>query len=271
MIAVDAIKLLVATAALLGSGTAAISAETNLWVIDDDSVAPEQPGSKTLSLFSEQQTMGGGAIGVPEFEVTMARPLVFAPPSAPDSPGSHDYYLVKLPFTVHPPSNGRRVDELELHVRFGDSEATGFMLIPDAVVSEKDIQRTYDLSAALSRGGIELGGGLSYVVGFKHVTPVVRSFGENESSFYWLFKRQKGALPLLGSQATFVIVRVPRGMQRLTASLQLEGRLASRYPWQDAVTATTLSDDVMWDFGEADSFDAIPWSKAVIEKSTLGQ
>ena len=198
---VRVVRALALVVVLLTLGEYAMAAEVNLWVIDDGPIAEGRPKTN-LELFGVQKTMGTGEERkTVEALVTLNEPLVFAPPggaTAASAGATYDYYLVKVAFTAHPLSGGRNYDRLDLRVKLGDPAAMGFMLIPDAVVTEEDGKRTYDISAGFERLGVKLGGSGSYVVSFKHIVPIVRAFGESSPNFYWRFERQEAGPPLLG-------------------------------------------------------------------------
>jgi len=259
------------TVMLIILGEYGMAAEVKLWEIDETLIVQARPATN-LELFGVQQTMGtGGERKTVEALVALNEPLIFAPPeaAAPNSRATHDYYLVCIPFTMHPLSGGRNYDRLELRVKLGTPGAMGFMLIPSAVVTEEDVKRTYDISAGFDRAGAKLGGGVSYVIGFKHIVPIVRAFGESSPNFYWQFKRTKAGPPLLGDHSTLVILRVPKGSKMVNGELYAEGLIESRIPWIDRQEVFSDYKPVSWDLVKAEPLDANPWTKAVIDTSPM--
>ena len=252
-------------------GEHGVAAEVNLWMIDDTLIVKDRPATK-LELFGIQQTMGmGGGRKTVEALVTLNEPLIFTPPggAAPNPRTTHDYYLVRITFTMHPLSGGRNYDRLELGVKLGTPEAMGFMLIPSAVVTEEDVKRTYNISAGFDRAGAKLGGGVSYVIGFKHIVPIVRAFGESSPSFYWQFNRTKSGPPLLGDHSTLVILRVPKDSKMVKGELYAEGLIKSRFPWVDLQEISSDHKLVSWDLVKAEPLDSNPWTNAVIDSSPM--
>jgi hypothetical protein len=240
-----------------------MTAEVNLWEIDDGPAAEGRP-TTNLELFGVQKTMGrGGERKVVEALITINESLIFAPPRG-GTGSNYDYYLVRLPFTAHPLSGGRSYNSLELRVKLGDPETMGFVLIPNAVVTEEDVKRTYDISAEFGRAGVKLGGGGSYVVSFKHIVPIVRAFGESSQEFYWQFERTKAGPLLLGDHSTLVILRVLKGSSIITSELYAEGLIESRFPWLGKQEVFSDHKQVKWDLANAEPFDAIPWTKSEI-------
>lgn len=258
-------------AVLLTLGRVAMAAEVNLWVIDDDPI-PDNRHVTNLELFGSQQTMGTGEGRRPvEGLVALNNSLVYAPPDEQgtvDPSASHAYYLLRLPFTVHF-TGGRTYDRLELRVTLADPTAMAFLLIPDKVVTERDAELGFNISAGFDRAGLSLGGGVSYVVGFKHIVPVVRAYGESSSEFYWIFEHKKGSQPLLGSYSTLVILRVPKDSTTVTGSLYAEALVQSRFPFFDKERVVSDSKTESWDLTNAEPFDAIPWIKKVIDASLV--
>lgn len=242
--------------------------EVNLWNLDEAPVMQDRPITE-FELLSVQQTMGSGGLRkTVEGRVSLAEPLVFAPPEgvgADSSETNYAYYIVRIPFTLHSLSGDRNYDRFELRVKLKDPAVTGFMLIPDQVITKEDIERTYDLTAGFARAGVNLGGNGSYVVRFTKIAPVVLSFGLSSPEFYWEFKRQDKGPPLVGSQVTLVILRVPKSITTVRADFYAEALIESRFPWIEKESIFSDHKDLEWDFAKAEPIGAIPWTRANID------
>jgi hypothetical protein len=269
---VKSIKSLLAAILLVVYTSMAMTGEVEVLVLDEGPPASDGPGATPLQLYEEQQTMGIGSLDVPELEVTVAEPRLFAlsgQKAAAARTGSTAYYLVRFPFTVHEPTEGRRVYRLELHVGMEVPDVVGFQLIPDQIVTEQDVERVVNLSAALKRAGIDFGGGLSYGITYKRYLPSVLSYGEGEPSFYWVFERQNTGLPLLGSLSTWVVLRVDGDTKDVKGKLRLTALMDRRFPFMGTVTVVS-QDRIAWDLTEAEPFDEVPSTRVVVDGSQFG-
>ncbi len=265
----DSLTALIVAVAMASPGDFTMAGEVNLWMLDEEPIG-DGSANVELELFGVQPTMGsGGTRETPESRVTIAKPLLFAPPRGATVSQTYAYYLAKLPFTVHEPSDGRDYRRLELRVSLSDP-ATGFKLLPDAVLKEEDVKRVYDLSLALGRAGVNLGGDLSYVVAFKRAVPVIRSYGEGEASFYWVYERHQSAPSFLeGSQHTLVIIRVPRETTTISGKIDVAAVIKSRFPWEPNIAISSEPVPVEWQLEDAEGFDAIPFSRQLIDDTLL--
>lgn len=243
-------------------------AHAETWILSDAPI-PQDQVAATLDLYREEKTLGAGSTRVNEAPVTLGIQHVYAPPGVARitaaavpavTPTRSDYYLVTIPFTLHPLSRNRGYEQLKLEVQLTTRMAIAFKLLPDNVQTKQDIKRAYDLSAALKAKGAEIKGGGSYSVAFQNIQPLITSFGLDEPNFYWIFKAQKGHPLRLGSRTMLVLLEVPHGTRSVTGSLHYEADIDSLLSWIGLQTVKTDVYPIFWNLKRAEPPTVIPWT-----------
>jgi hypothetical protein len=233
----------------------------------DDAPIPNDRVAATRDLYHGDQTMGpGGSTRVVEAPVTLGVQHVYSPPLAPAgsagrAPSAHasDYYLITIPFTLHPLSRDRGYRRVKLELRMDDPKITAFKLIPDALQTQEDVKRGFDLSGALKKAGVELEGSGSYSVAYRNLQPLLSSFGLGEHSFYWLLQAQAGNPVTLGARTMLVLLEVPAGTAKVAGELRCEADIDSLFPWLGPQHATIDPYPLSWNLQDAEPPTAIPW------------
>lgn len=245
---------------LLAAGTCTAE-QSGVWALDPSSI-PLPPSSQEMVLYVQDQTMGAGdqRWGEPQTKVDIPPQIVLAPTAeAKAASALHDYYLVRIPFTLHQLPNGRRYHSFKLAVKLDTGPAIAYRLIPDQVVTSEDTQKVWDISAVVGPSGLNLGGKVSRVVSLRQVRPVVRSFGEGSPYFYWTFDRQESAPPLLGSENAFVILRVAKGSESVAGELRGQAVADGRFPWPATEELESKPQPFAWELKSAERIGAMPF------------
>lgn len=253
-------------AILLATGEIGTMANAETWVMDDDPI-PDDQVAATADLYHRDPTMGsGGSTRVVDAPVTFGIQHIYSPPlappgtagAAPSGQGS-DYYLVTIPFTLHPLSRDRGYRRVKLELRMNDPKVTAFKLIPDALQSQEDVKRGFDLSGSLKKAGVELEGSGSYSIAYRNLQPLLSSFGLGESSFYWVLEAQAGHPVDLGARKMLVLIEAPAGTAKVVGELRCEADIDSLFSWLGQQHVTTDPLPLSWSLQNAEPPSAIPW------------
>nr|VFK25374.1 MAG: hypothetical protein BECKMB1821G_GA0114241_101320 [Candidatus Kentron sp. MB]VFK29152.1 MAG: hypothetical protein BECKMB1821I_GA0114274_100856 [Candidatus Kentron sp. MB]VFK74696.1 MAG: hypothetical protein BECKMB1821H_GA0114242_100855 [Candidatus Kentron sp. MB] len=240
------------------------------WVLDDSPI-PKNEIEATLELYSEEQTMGiGGTRKTIESKVTFGKQKFYAlrerdkrpsNPMAEPNPSGSSYYLVEIPFTLHPPAGKRDYEKFTIKIDLATDGATAFRMFPYSVVTRKDVEKGLDLSAKLSIKGIGVGADGSYIVRFPHIYPLVTAFGVGEQNFYWNFERQEGSgSPLLpGSRRTLILLEVMQGTKLVTGILHAKATIKDSIPFFGSQNIIADDYPIEWNLKNAGTLDDIPW------------
>lgn len=240
------------------------------WVLGDEPIT-ENEVDTTLDLYSEEKPM---APDLPlkrlfESEVTLGKHHIYLPPgtdkiasSEPmaDSDPKWDFYLIHIPFTLHPPPGDKHYQDLKFVIRLENDKATAFKLFPTNVVVEEDKEKTIDLSLAFESRGAEGKVGYGYQVTFKDLKPILMAFGEGENLFYWEYTSQQGHYVLPGAKRVLIILEVPHGTKILNGETYYEAVIEEEWLGRLRPKETKTNHyPIYWDLREAESFSNIPW------------
>lgn len=215
-------------------------------VLDPEPLAPNQTLA-TLDVVSRQGVLGGERVlRVPEGQVTVGRTVIYALEDLTrgsaqllDSQSGDQpcFYLVEFAFTVHPPPGERRYRRMDFKVALSDPRAIAFRLMPEQVVSEEDVTKTFDIGfsismprdmAAVPAGG-EVSANAMQTVRFTRLRPVITAFGDRQSEFYWRYTGRSGGMPVEpGSRRTAAVLQIPAGTERLSATVLWDVELERR-------------------------------------------
>lgn len=208
-----------------------LSTEAALLVLEPEPLAPGDL-LKTLDIESKQSTLGNeGDFTVVDGKVSVGRPLVYKLTNpkpgllGKDSEKSH-FYLVEFRFTLHPPENKRRYQEMKLEVKLSNPNATAFQLLPPRAVTEEDVNQSFDLGfsiASLESSGTSIGANVKQTVAFKRQFPIITAYGDGESDFYWVYSKPPSAeMVEPGSRMVAAVIQVPAEASSLSATIQLK-------------------------------------------------
>jgi hypothetical protein len=203
----------------------------------------------TLDLYSEEKSLGteGPLLQrITESQITIGLHEVEVVSSQPDQgTTSWDYYSVYQPFTLHRLTGERYYESAVFQVTIDNPSVTAADLFPKNVIMELKIERRVSITPQLkfsykiveaSAGG-EVGTSISYV----SLLPVITSYGEGERQFYWEYKAHQEQSVLPGTKQAAVVLRVPHGLNRITATVEyaavvVETMLGGLYRKKDTKT-----------------------------------
>ena len=237
------------------------------WVLDNAEI-PNNQVSVELEIYREEKVMGLDVqtTRVVESSVTLGIQHIYTSPirqsaSPPVQARAYRsrYYLVTIPFTLHPLRGDLVYKRLKLEIRVDQKKATAFKLFPDHLTKEEDVEQEYDVSATLGKSGVELSGGGSHTIRFTNLDPVISSFGLGQSNFYWIFEAQKGHPIALGSRKVLVLLEVPNETRVVEGTIRYEaeiGGLLARFGMRPAHTDYCR---IYWDLEAAEPISNIPW------------
>ncbi len=216
-------------------------------VLGDDALEQSEIQT-TLDLYSEEVPMGPDLPPkkLAEAEVSIGKNYIYSlskaevsrssePTIHQDSNPEWEYYLVYIPFTLHPPPGNKYYQDLSFLIELSNKDATAFDLLPISVTVEEDVKTTYLLSSnfkfqgmkdkAAAEGKADLG----YEVQFKNIKPIITAFGQGENKFYWVYESQKGHKVFPGTRHVFIVLEVPHDIEEISGIIYYEGTM--QYKW----------------------------------------
>lgn len=209
-------------------------------MILDATEPPPDASSITRDILSEQTLLGSGVVAVPEGRITVGKLERYAL-RAPQLDGARrvplpgeeqsSFYLLVFRFTLHDAPPKRRYREMTFKVLLSDPRTTAYKLYPERVVSEEDVEKGlekgFDIGFVFAVPGDKAQPALeakasveaTQTVKFTRLIPEITAFGDGEKDFYWKF-RGHGDMPLeSGTRRAAAVIQVPKGTQRLNASI----------------------------------------------------
>ncbi|MDD5228471.1 MAG: hypothetical protein PHD53_06685 [Methylococcales bacterium] len=136
----------------------------------------------------------------------------------------YHFYLVEFRFTLHPPENKRRYEEMKLEVKLADPKVSALRLLPTSVKTEIDISQTFDIGFSIAHPEspqISVGAKSGQTVTFKQLLPITTAFGNGESNFYWIYSKPPGTETVEpGTRMVATVIQVPDGLRSLSATIQ---------------------------------------------------
>lgn len=141
-----------------------------------------------------------------------------------------DFYLVVIPFTLHPAPGNNHYDRVSFLVKLTNPEATAFDLFPKNMTTPMEEIKTYTLSSEIKiqeTGGNHVQGGRQFR--FSALPSKITAFGEGQSTFYWVYEgleEQKEVVP--GTKHALVVLRVPRGTRFVDGTIDFEVAIAKK-------------------------------------------
>ncbi len=198
---------------------------------------------KTLDIVSAQKTLGEGkGVRVVDGRVSVGRPLIYKL-TKPDLLGKHDekshFYLVEFRFTLHPPENKRRYEEMKLEVKLSNPKAIALQLLPTRVETKEDVNQNFDIGFSIAppeSPQTSVGANFKKSVSFTLQLPIVTAFGDGESDFYWVYSKPHGAETVEpGSRKVAAVIEVPDDTHLLSATIQWKVKLNRSFlgDWRD--------------------------------------
>lgn len=213
-----------------------------------DEALNESEIQTTLDLYSEEVTMGPESAPkkLAEAEVSIGKHYIHSLSKAEisssaksavqqKSSSAWDYYLIYIPFTLHPAPGKKHYEDLTFYIELANKQATAFDLLPTNVTVEEDVKTTYLLSStfkfqgATGKAGIESRADAGYEVQFKNIKPIITAFGQGENKFYWTYESQKGHKVLPGTRHVFVVLEVPHDTEDVSGMIYYQSSM--RYTW----------------------------------------
>jgi hypothetical protein len=172
------------------------------------------------------------SIGYPEiFGVSgIEKGLKAVPDSSGDS--KHDYYVVEVPFTIHPPYEATQYQKVVFRIRLSDQRFRAHDLLPKRETVSEKVKAQYALSPELKFREIEASlGSAGLQVEFDRLYPLIIAYGIGESEFYWEYigEAGSGVRLLPGATAVVVSLQVPKGTKRVTGTMSYAAEM--RYEW----------------------------------------
>ena len=133
-------------------------------------------------------------------------------------------YLVYFMFTLHPPLAGRLYRQCALQITLTDKESAAYDLLASSCGDQAD--RYLNVN---NRGLFSLGaeGFLPRPLLVKPRDVQVNFFGIGEHEFYWFYKSIKDKGIPEGSHVAVAVLEVPEGKEKLTATLEFRGLMAT--------------------------------------------
>jgi hypothetical protein len=231
-------------------GTGVTMAEPNISTEETSLILEPQPLAegdvlKTLDIVSEQKTLGrANSFTVVDGRVTIGKPLIYKLTNPkpgllkPHNEKSH-FYLVEFRFTLHPPENKRRYQEMKFGIRLSNPKAKGFELFPSKIETEEDVKKSIDVGFTIAlpeSPKTSIGAKATRQVSFKQLTPVTTAFGDGESNFYWVYSKPHNADMIEpGSRVVAAVIEVPDNERSLSATIEWNVKLNRRFleEWRD--------------------------------------
>lgn len=231
------------------TGTGVTMAEQNLSTEEASLILEPQPLAesevlKTIDIVSTQKTLGEeGEFRVVDGRVSLGTPFVYklkSPNDIVEQRGKKSYfYLVEFRFTLYPPENKRRYQEMTLKVKLANPKAVAFQLLPALVETEQDVEQDIDIGFSIALPESQktsVGANVKKQVTFKRQLPIIKSFGNGESNFYWVYSKPHGAETVeSGSRIVAAVIQVPDEARSLSATIQWEVKLNRSFlgDWKD--------------------------------------
>jgi nucleoside phosphorylase len=199
---------------------------------------PDLPETLTFLLTSGDERVGKGAEerGPREFmgKVTLdpASARIYAlPPSTHETLRIEeragdlwDFYVVYIPFNLHPAPDGRKYKKVTFSVELDDARITAFDLFPKDITTPVDETRSFTLSPQLKFGEVEASlGQFGRTLHFNMLYPSITAIGEGEHKFYWLYSSdtmQGEVRP--GCKHALVVLRLPHGLSTVEGKIRSE-------------------------------------------------
>lgn len=169
------------------------------------------------------------------------------------SVSSRSFYLVRIPFTLHPPYGDQRYDEVRFEIQLEDTEsARPYEIFPHDITVDEDVKRAFILSPSLKFKGVEGAiGSAALTVEYTNLRPVISAYGVGESEFYWIYDDPRGSGIPTGTKYSLVVLDVSSGTAAVSGTLswqlvlkkRLFGKLRSKKMTAEAYPFTWRLDE----------------------------
>lgn len=188
-----------------------------------------------LELISRDTSLGPNQPPIEELEgrVTVGRceiyPLSSAESEAPLASDRNrvSLYLVRFPYSLHPPEGSRRFKQVEIHVDLTGGKATAFDLFPVEVEPGGETPEDFAISPEGRFGTrtprILVRGWQIRSPSFK---PVIRAFGRGEPQFYWVFTSEEDQGVAPGTRDLLAVLEVARETSVLPVEVRYRATVA---------------------------------------------
>src|SRR5579863_2689967 len=181
-----------------------------------------------------------------------------------------DFYLIIIPFTLHPALRDSYYQKMTFYVEMADQEVTAFDLFPKQITTDVEAKR-YTLSPDLTIVEAKTEAGqIGKHIHFTSLHPAISAFGEGERRFYWVYKEaqtQQGVIP--ETKHALVVLQVPHGTTAITATISYQTIMARQvlgvWRYTDGVTEER---QIQWDLSKATAFYEADQEQALAGQAT---
>lgn len=193
-------------------------------------LAPQEVLS-TVDVVSEQGHLGGpgGALPVREGRITVGMPTVYQQAEDPGllNPAGDRFYAVELRFTLTPLEE-RRYERVRFGLRITTPRVTAMELLPSRITSKEEVNQTFELgtSFALQKVvDVNAKAGFTRAVKFENLRPVITSYRNDGSTFYWVLEGSDGQPVASGDRNVLAVLKAPREVGEIQAMVDWDVRL----------------------------------------------